>query len=279
MRNPENPARHSTAYQACAVIIGLAPAALTVIFWRYLPLRDLLEPAAVAAAFALLAWLLRGVTASGALAGLGIAFTLYAHVNRHMFEVLFFVFALTWAATRAGHQRKQERGLAEAAGGRSASQVVANLGLGAILLALPFGLNFALVASACALAVLAEAAADTCASELGKAFGGRTLLITSLQPVAPGADGGISLVGTVAAVVAAGSTVLVAALLKTGLEWKGVPALILAAVLGTLVDSLLGATLERRGWINNDAVNLLSTAAAAALTLPLAAITYWLSPD
>jgi uncharacterized membrane protein len=32
-----------------------------------------------------------------------------------------------------------------------------------------------------------------------------------------------------------------------------------------LIDSILGATLQRRGWISNQTVNLLSTLAAAAL--------------
>jgi uncharacterized membrane protein len=34
---------------------------------------------------------------------------------------------------------------------------------------------------------------------------------------------------------------------------------------GMLIDSLLGATLQRRGWIDNQTVNLISTLAAAAL--------------
>jgi uncharacterized membrane protein len=40
-------------------------------------------------------------------------------------------------------------------------------------------------------------------------------------------------------------------------------------VFGLFFDSLLGATLERRGWLNNDAVNFLSTASAAAFALGL----------
>jgi uncharacterized membrane protein len=32
-----------------------------------------------------------------------------------------------------------------------------------------------------------------------------------------------------------------------------------------LTDSILGAALERRGWLNNDLVNLLSTWVAAGL--------------
>jgi uncharacterized membrane protein len=34
---------------------------------------------------------------------------------------------------------------------------------------------------------------------------------------------------------------------------------------GLFADSLLGATAERRGWLNNDAVNFLSTFAAAVI--------------
>jgi uncharacterized membrane protein len=36
---------------------------------------------------------------------------------------------------------------------------------------------------------------------------------------------------------------------------------------GLFFDSLLGATLERKGWLNNDAVNFLSTISAAAFAL------------
>jgi len=43
-------------------------------------------------------------------------------------------------------------------------------------------------------------------------------------------------------------------------------------VFGLLFDSLLGATLERRGWLNNDAVNFLSTASAALCAMALLAM-------
>jgi uncharacterized membrane protein len=43
----------------------------------------------------------------------------------------------------------------------------------------------------------------------------------------------------------------------------------LGAVGGLFVDSLLGATIERRGRLNNDAVNFLSTLAAALIAILL----------
>jgi uncharacterized membrane protein len=40
-----------------------------------------------------------------------------------------------------------------------------------------------------------------------------------------------------------------------------------AGVLGLFFDSLLGATMERRGWLGNDLVNFSSTAFAAVVSL------------
>ena len=60
------------------------------------------------------------------------------------------------------------------------------------------------------IAALAEATADTLASELGEVLGGPPLLLTTLRRVAPGTDGAISLAGTVAGTGGAVLVVLVA---------------------------------------------------------------------
>jgi uncharacterized protein (TIGR00297 family) len=113
-------------------------------------------------------------------------------------------------------------------------------------------------------AAMAEAAADTVSSELGQAFSRRALLITSLQTVPPGTDGGVSIRGTASGVLAAGvmSAVCVAAGMIP-VRWASVA--VLAGVCGMLVDSLLGASLERGGRLSNDSVNFASTVAAAML--------------
>jgi len=225
--------------------------------------------AALTLVFAVLARALRGVTNLGATAGAAICFVLYIGAGVRGIVVLLFVFALTWAATHIGYHRKQKLGTAERAGGRKASQVLANLGVAgacAALHAAKPGNPALLVAMA---AALCEAAADTVSSELGQAAKEIPRLITTLEPVPIGTNGGVSVAGTIAGATAAFLVGLCCVLLGI-LNWKLFGIAAGAGILGMLSDSVLGATLERHGWLNNDAVNLLGTAIAAVLAFFLA---------
>ena len=190
------------------------------------------------------------------------------------------VLVLTSLATRYGSRRKERLGTAEKHMGRGAAQVAANLGLAALLFEPSFRsmiidahwLSRSGMASAAilvlGLAALAEAAADTVSSEIGQVLGGQPRMITSLRKVDAGTDGAISLAGTLAGAIAAG---LVASAGMWALH--GDRSMLMASwaggVFGLVFDSWLGATLERRGWLNNDAVNFLSTISAAAFALGL----------
>jgi uncharacterized protein (TIGR00297 family) len=96
-------------------------------------------------------------------------------------------------------------------------------------------------------------------------------MLTTLRLVEPGTDGGVSLIGTLAGVAAA-VLVAIAGSLALGGGRTIFCISCAGAVFGLFFDSLLGATLERRGWLNNDAVNFLSTASAAGFALGVMAI-------
>src|SRR5262249_46205270 len=158
-------------------------------------------------------------------------------------------------------RRKQVLGTAQGRDGRTASQVLANLAVSAISAGV-FGLTGKSVFLLATTAALAEAAADTVSSELGQANGKKARLITTWQEVPAGTDGGVSLAGTASGLVAAFLVAGVACF--TGLTSTKCAAIsVLAAFLGTVADSYLGALLERRKLLNNDWVNFLGTLVAA----------------
>jgi uncharacterized protein (TIGR00297 family) len=219
--------------------------------------------AGVTLAFALLGYAVRGVNRSGAVAGAAVCLALFASAGPGAFAALLALFVITWLATRVGRVRKQRLGTAERGEGRRASQVLANLGVAAACALLYAARGEALWLLAMT-AAMAEAAADTVSSELGQAFSRRALLITSLETVPPGTDGGISIRGTASGVVAAAfmSAVCVAGGV---IPPRSAGVAVLAGVAGMVVDSLLGAWFERSHQMTNDAVNLAGTLTAAAL--------------
>ncbi|HWY57501.1 MAG TPA: DUF92 domain-containing protein [Terriglobales bacterium] len=213
--------------------------------------------------FASLARWVRGVSFGGAIAGAVVCFLLYVGAGVGAFVALVLVFALTWTCTRFGYRRKEKLGTAEKLDGRTAWQVLANLAVAAGCAGLSAVTARRAVFLLALSAALSEAAADTVSSELGQARSTSARLITTWQEVPAGTDGGISSVGTAAGIASAAVVSLVCVI--TGLiplRWLGTS--IIAALAGMIADSFLGALLERRKLLNNDAVNFLGTLIAAA---------------
>jgi len=148
--------------------------------------------------------------------------------------------------------------LTRGGGRRNARQVVANGGVAAVA---------ALAGSWPAFAgAVAAATADTWATEIGAFSRTAPRLITSGVPVARGANGGITPLGTAGGVLGAAVVGGLTWVLAPHLGWLGAVAAV-AGVAGMLIDSLLGATLQgsEDRWLDNDAVNLAMTLAGAGI--------------
>ena len=172
-------------------------------------------------------------------------------------------FILGTAATSWKRDKKQHLGIAEENKGiRKTSQVIANGGVAALVSLLAclypqLSSLFTLMVAAC----FSSAAADTLSSELGSVYGRRFYNILSFKKDKRGLDGVISLEGI--AFGLAGSCII-AVIYSIGFGWNiHFLWIVIAGTIGNLTDSLLGASLERRGVLQNDAVNFLNTLAAA----------------
>ncbi len=291
-----NPTSHSRlAWQSKLVLLLVVPfVAIDVLLQSHFFVQTLPHVAVWTLGLSVLLGLavlkLRAATPAGAAAGVILTASLmfstvtfpYQPWNTALVPVLA-VSLLAYFATRMGRAQKERLGTAEERHGRAASQVAANLGVAALVLTQNFqswlidshwfsrGTLAPVPIFAVGLAGLAEAAADTVSSEIGQVLGGRPRMITTLRTADPGVDGAISIAGTLAGIAAGVIVALAGTLALRGdasLFWISTA----GAIFGLLFDSLLGATLERRGWLNNDAVNFLSTAGAAAFALGILAI-------
>ena len=242
------------------LLIGLLGSLLT----RPEPRTRFVAAVVTTSCFAVAAWLLRGVTLSGAVAGFVVTALIFIAEGPALFGAVLLVFVLTYSATHFGRSRKQSLQIAERPSGRNAVQILANIGLAALCAALAQLTPWRTPLLVGSFAALAEAACDTVSSETGKALAKTPRLITSWQPAAAGTDGAISAAGTFLGAIAAGLVALEAAV--TGMVTA--PLAIIAGsagILGMLFDSILGATLEKRNRLTNNGVNLVSTAFSSLL--------------
>lgn len=190
--------------------------------------------------------------------------------------------------TKVGFAEKEALGIAEGRGGRRGpenvwgSALTGTMCAAAAAQAVKTGVPFLGLASNVWIlgyvASLATKLADTFASEIGKAYGKTTFLITTLKPVPAGTEGAVSLEGTLASVVG-GLLLSVYAYLVVGLipSIQGVGISTFAAFFATMCESLIGATLQDKegaGWMTNEVVNFFNTliGAAAAMLLGVFAL-------
>ncbi|BAZ52563.1 hypothetical protein NIES4103_52270 [Nostoc sp. NIES-4103] len=190
------------------------------------------------------------------------------------YVVVMFYFLVGSGVTRIGMAQKEAEGIAEKRSGARGPENVWGSALTGALCALGVGIiksgfftssQESLVSSLHSLLLLGYVASfstklsDTCASEVGKAYGKSTFLITTLQPVPRGTEGAVSLEGTLAGV--GGSIAIAIIAWAVGLiNLLGILWCVLAAFIATNLESVIGATLQSKyTWLTNEVVNILNT--------------------
>ncbi|EMA50457.1 DUF92 domain-containing protein [Halococcus thailandensis] len=270
-----------------------------LLLWLLAALEPTITPISVAlallvtAGFGALAYALDTASITGMVTGVLAGLLMVVLGGFGWFALLITFFGGGGLAGKFRYDRKRKRGLAEGNdGARGSANVLANsaVALGAVLgyaaspmlplTGSPFVFAFA--------GSLAAAMADTLSSEIGGLFD-TPRLITTLEPVPPGTDGGVTWQGVVAGLL---GSLLIAVLgfLFLPISPAGAIAVALAGIAGMVVDSLLGARFENRAVgelfagvlgglafadrrIGNQTVNFLATLAAALVCAALAAAT------
>ncbi|MBC1222722.1 TIGR00297 family protein [Nostoc sp. UCD121] len=231
-----------------------------------------------------LAWIApkKLLTPAGSFHAWFLAILIWVTLGWQGYTVVMFYFLVGSGVTRIGMAQKEAEGIAEKRSGARGPENVWGSALTGALCALGVGIinsgflvpssqslvpntSATLSTSLQSLLLLGYVAsfstklADTTASEVGKAYGKSTFLITTLKPVPRGTEGAVSLEGTLAGIVASVAIAFVG--WGVGLiDLLGVAWCILAAFIATNLESVIGATLQSKyTWLTNEVVNIFNT--------------------
>jgi uncharacterized protein (TIGR00297 family) len=178
-------------------------------------------------------------------------------------------FVLGNIVTKFKYDVKKEKGVAEKE--RTFRNVFGNGGA-ALIFALFFALTKHPVFLMGFLGAMATAAADTFATEIGMVYDIEPRVITTFKRTSVGANGAVSAAGTAAAFLGAATISMVPLLYYTPDFDKNMVFFIgtIAGVIGSFVDSFVGATLEGRiGAIDNHMTNFIATLAGGTVAVIL----------
>ena len=232
-----------------------------------------------------IAWLLpkKLLTPAGYLHAWFLGVAIWGCLGWQGYVVVMVYFLVGSGVTRIGMAEKEAAGIAEKRSGMRGPENVWGSALTATLCALGVAIinsgwipnlsaDWGALLSLGYVASFSTKLSDTTASEVGKAYGNRTFLITTLQPVPRGTEGAISLEGTLAGIV--GSAMI------AGVGWSigvitgiGILICLVAAFIATNLESVIGATLqEKLPWLTNELVNIVNTTIGAIAAIGLALV-------
>ncbi len=241
---------------------------------------------------AILFWLSRLLAASGAMATFLLATAIFGFGGWQWTLPILAFFIPSSFLSKVGKKVKTRYDLVfEKGSERDFAQVFANGGVPGIIM-IAYMLTGYDVYFFYYLAALAAASADTWATELGTLVRQQPRLITTMRKVEAGTSGGITLPGTVSATAGAALIALSGFIFPVDMTWLLVGFVTVAGLTGSMIDSLLGATVQVQyrcevcgkvtektmhcknrptsafrgiSWMNNDIVNFASIGGATIL--------------
>jgi uncharacterized protein (TIGR00297 family) len=206
-----------------------------------------------------LAYINKSLDEKGAILGtaFGIIMVHYMWVG---FVLLLVFFVVGDMATKYRYSFKKKLGLEDISSIRCSENVIAN-GI------VPVIFSIALM-PASLIASISTALSDTLSSEIGTAFGKKPVLITNFKKVKVGAHGGITREGTIAGLFGTLLIGSIAGLMGLMPLHSAILTSVICGSFGFIFDSILGATIQSKGYVNNSQVNLLATAVGGLLAIP-----------
>ncbi|MFY9200360.1 MAG: TIGR00297 family protein, partial [Methanosarcina flavescens] len=201
---------------------------------------------------------------------LGVLIIVFSDLSWFLLLLTFFI--LGGGFTRYKYAYKESIGIAQAKNGIRSYENVFSNSTAALVLAVAYGVfpEHSLPITYAYMGTVATATGDTLASEIGTTAKGRPRMITTLKPSEPGADGAVSLLGEFAAIL--GSAVIGILAYLLGVSDNFILTVLVTTAggfFGTNIDSLLGATLQKRGVLSNSGVNFAATFTGAGISAAL----------
>ncbi len=189
------------------------------------------------------------------------------------YAILLAFFLLGGLFTRYKYDFKKARGIAESKGGVRGYKNVFSNSLAALVLAVAYKVfpSHGIVFLTAYLGSIATATGDTLASEIGQTWEGEPRMITTFKKVRPGTDGGITALGEFASFAGASAIAILSLMFfNDDIGVENVVRLVIVVIaggfIGTNIDSVLGATLQQKGYLSNNGVNLLATISGAIIS-------------
>ncbi|KAJ6844134.1 protein VTE6, chloroplastic isoform X2 [Iris pallida] len=215
-----------------------------------------------------------GLSASGIGAALLLGVLTWRAFSWTGFLLVATYFVLGTAVTKVKIIQKEALGVAEKRRGRRGpGSVIGSSAAGCVCALLSiYGIGGSALAGFWQLGFVASFCtklSDTVSSEIGKAYGQTTYLVTTFKVVPRGTEGAVSLEGTIAGLLA---SILLASVgyLMGEIDVPQAVICVLASQIANFGESLIGAAIQDKEgfhWLNNDVVNVINVSIGSILAI------------